>query len=413
MYDEKGMGVVGQFKSMVNHYRSFSLFDFSERHPQYYLVLTSAFALVGYVFLLAFPIMVIVGLIEIVEIVNRNSVENNYANSLYWLALVTLCTGMTYQIISIKFSLPKGIVIPKEKIPCLAELIDEKARGLCSPKIQHIVVTDKYELDIVKLPIIGIPFWSSNCLVIGFSLMQSLPKGYFDSATERKLNQYSLSIHLVINWLSSLRKIWCLYPIAFKERNRIGDGLIYWFFHFYASLYSDFSIFIKHKHELHGDVAALANVNDVDLLKTIESQIIVELYLKQYYWPSLVKLVQKNQNVVGNFHPYARLPAALKKDLDSEKIHMWLKKLYSASAKVDSEMPSLCRRMDNIGHLQVKLPNLHHSNAAEYYFESKYAVMVGLMNKQWLALVNKQRPCTQINPQSISPLLKPSLNPIN
>jgi len=384
--------VVHQLHRFLGSCRSINLHYLADKCPTFYSVGLLMIAFVGFAYLLIFPALVFYGLAQLSYIATSTVQSDTYLSSLFWYALVVFGTGISYHIFTIKFALPKGFVLEHNKTTAkLFSAAKPQGQGCLYPRVNNIILSDQCEFELVKHPASGIPFWTKNVLVVGFGFMQSLPPNYFNSAVTEKLLQFSKRKHPLINWLSQLGCVWQLYPAAFKQRNKLGDQFIFWFFKYYARFYQKFSVHLKNKAEMLADSFALEYVNDVDLLETIEAQMVLRQFFSQTYWPTLNHLIKRNRVDPKDIRPFSALPAAIQKALTRGKITTMLKGIYAESGDVGSGIPTLQTRMDNIGHSRVRIPTLSEINSAEYYFEHDYEEVVRLMDSYWAHNVIEKR----------------------
>jgi len=401
--------VVHQFHRLVNVCRAFNLHRFSQKHALLYTGLLLLIAVVGFAYLLLFPALVVFGLMQLSQIAANSILPDTYMSSLFWYALVVFSIGISYHIFTIQFALPKGFALEHNKTTAkLFGVARPQGKGCLYPCINKIILSDQCEFELVKHPVSGIPFWTNNVLVVGFGFMQSLPPNYFNSAVIEKLLQFSKRKHPLINWLSQLGDIWQRYPLAFKQRNKLGDKFIYWFFNYYSTLYLKFSVHLTNKAEMLADSLALQYVNDLDLAETIEAQMVLRQFFSHTYWPTLNHLIKRNRVDPNEIRPFSALPAAIQKALTREKIVTMLKEIYANPASINSSRLTLQARMENIGHSRVRVPTLSGVNSAEYYFEHDYEEVVRLMDSYWAHNVIEASRGTKSNTHK--PLQEASVN---
>ena len=89
---------------------------------------------------------------------------------------------------------PDGFVLTRKQVPQLFDMIRDFGAIRGQMAIHRVIVTDRFELDIVKTRLCILPVWSYNTLVIGLPLAQMIPPNVFRAMVARKL---SLSLMLV------------------------------------------------------------------------------------------------------------------------------------------------------------------------------------------------------------------------
>jgi hypothetical protein len=379
---------------------SFNLHHIATHYPKAYFVVVLTAALAGYAFLMLFPVLGIVAITQLVDVAQSYPFSiDNVSQALVWIGVLIFSTAMSHHIFSMSFEPPKGITIPAAKAPKLFELIDNNQKqagwlnafGLLGgrfrrPMIHTVLLSEHFELAICKTPINGIPLWSKNTLVIGFPLMHTLPERYFNFAITRKLLQYSKGRNIVVNWLHQLQGIWFLYPKAFSRRKLLGEQLIVWFFRWYAPFYKQLSLYTAQRDELMADTLALQQINDSDLFKTIQSQIVAQYFYQKIYLPKLSNFIISHGGNPAKLNPYTTLSTAFQQIVNEERCKQWLEGFQQRAPGfefVQSNTPAFSQRMHNIGQTRLKLPKLGSRSAAECYFGAHFAKTAHLMDTVW------------------------------
>ena len=371
--------------------RQIKLHHFANGYPRTYFSTVVAAALVGYGFLLLFPLLGVVALSELFDVAQKSILDiYTLSHALIWFAILIFSIAMSHHIFTVRFELPKGVSLSADKTPRLFEIIENKKSRLFWPRFSSVLLCEQFELEIYKTPALGIPVWSKNTLLVGFALMQTLPQHYFTCALERKLIQFAKGRNIVTNWLSQLQYIWIQYPDAFSERKLLGEQLIVWFFKLYAPFYKKFSLYVAQREELAADRIALRHINDFDLFKSIESQAIGEYFFHKIYLPMLGKLVREKNAVAANLSPYTTLPKVYRTTVTAERCKQWLDMFLKNTVNTRTNMPTLSQRTQNIGHSRIRLPNLEGACAAESIFETHYPIAVRIMDSLWRTKVNRK-----------------------
>jgi len=206
-------------KKLYSSTRSFKVSAVAWRHPLAYLTATTALALIGYTYLLAFPATAVYALMRLFALAQQPFEQSSITSALVWFAVLLFATAISHHIFTIRFPNIKELALQADKLPQLFALISNKKRWSW-PQIKKVVLTDRYELEIRKTPIMGIPFWSYDTLIIGFPLMQSLSCSQFQCLLHRKLLQYCKGRNILSNWLQNLIFVWPLYFQALDEAGR-------------------------------------------------------------------------------------------------------------------------------------------------------------------------------------------------
>ena len=384
------MAVVDKFARASQFFRSLTLFNFAHQYPKIYLVTVTVTALLGYLYILMFPIGAVFGIYQFYATVTTPFADQSLLVALSWASVTLFCAGITHGIATVRFKNPEGISLQPEKAQLIFNKLDEINEEYKWPKFQKVILTRRFELNIIKTPILGMPFWSTNTLVIGYPFMQTLSPEYFDCALTRKILQYAKRSNLFYNWLSFLRVTWLLYPEAFKQRNLVGDQLGHWFFRIYGNFYRYLAVYVAQKDELCADSLALNNLNDRDVFKTAETIRLVQFFLNQHYWPKLGELLSRDTVTAEQVKPYEYLPKSNFQMMNSTQINHWLKILSMETSCAGRHEAPFAKRMDVMGYGKMYAPNAFETTAAQYYFGPANPQLVKRMNDLWASHIKKE-----------------------
>ena len=391
------MSAVDSIKHAYQFIRSLTLYNCYRKYTRTYIGFITLAALLGYGYLLLFPLGVIFGSYQLYLTILLPFDNNMLLTAVSWASVVLFCAGITHGIATIKLKEPEGIVLAKENAQLVFDRIEEIEETIKWPKIDNVILSRRFELNIIKTPRWYAPFWSKSTLVIGYPFLQTLSPEHFDCALTRKVLQYSKRKNLLINWLSFLRITWTQYPTAFKERNKVGDQLSYWFFRFYGWAYRSLALYVTQLDELQADEIALNHLNDRDLFRAIESVRLVQKFLNEHYWPKLSDALARASTSPEKIKPYEHLPKTAAQMMKSDKVDQWLKILTLEVDCEGSHEPAFRERMDMMGYTKMSPLKPFEKTAAEYYFGPANQKLVTHMNKLWthyvkLELANSKQP---------------------
>lgn len=385
------MPVTDKLVNIIRQIRGFSLYHAYCKYPKTYLGMVTTAALLGYGYFLLFPFGVFYGAWQLYNLFPASLNIATVLSTLIWASVILFCAGMSHGIFTIRVKDPEGIALPPAKAPLIFRKLQDIQADIKWPAIDNVVLTRRFELNIIKTPLWGMPFWSRTTLVIGFPFLQSLSPEQFDCALTRKVLQYSKRRNVFINWLSFLRVTWAMYPDAFKQRRKVGDQVSRWILHFYSRFYRYLALYATQLDELHGDAMALNALNDRDLFKTVETIRLVQIFLNQHYWPKLNELMQRNAVAPENIRPYEHLSKSVIQMLHNPRVEHWLKMLSLEKDSQGQHEPAFARRMEYMGYNKVLPVKPFNKTAAGYYLGSGNNRLVQHMNKLWAANLHRDR----------------------
>ena len=356
----------------------------SEKIPSVYIGIIAVVGLLGFACLICFPVLIIIGIESIATIFIDNFTSNyeTWVSISQWVSITLFSILVTYSHYFTKFSLPTGIQLSRGNVPELFNLIDELKADYKWIAIDRIIITDKYELDIVTTPKYVLPIWNTHTLKIGLAMMECLSPTHFKCMLARKLGQFSKHQNFLPNLLYQLRYDWQSHNEAFTENRSLGILPLALFFRIYAPFYKLISTYIARIDELNADLAALRVINDEEVLDTVQQNIIARHFIEKSYWPKVREVINKKPS--ANPAPFEKLYLTFKNVEGKQDVLNLLKLKYAIKPGYDNPMPSLKNQVLNIGHTKLIKPSINKTSAALELLGKNYKRVVALTDKLWL-----------------------------
>ncbi len=358
-------------------------FNALAKHSSFaYYLLAIGVAVCGMTFILFFPIIIILGLINLDNAFYAAFNNNNWLMLAIWLPAIIISTIVSCRIIGIKLPAYSGINVNYRTVPCLIKMVASLQQTYQRPKLDNIVISDRYILDVVKTPLFGLPFGATNTLVIGLPVLLTMSPLNFKCALERKLGQFSKRRHFLDNWLYQLRFTWSQYNEVYAGHLHSGDQILSWFSRYFTPFYHAVSTHAYNKVNLRTDTLALKNISDIDLLDMIKNVILSKTFLSSLYWPSIQDMIQKD--TLSSPHPFYRMTDMFHKTLlkcDTQKI---LHDALASNSITSNGETSLEERLDNLGYYKLSKPTISEESAAAEYLGQAYHSIIGIMDRYWI-----------------------------
>jgi hypothetical protein len=358
------------------------------KFPRFYLGCVVLLALSGYAFVLIFPLLVPVGLLNIYEIFVSGDAADWQA-ALIWSAVVIIAALVSYRMTRIEPKTPVGLTLSQDKAPELFKLVQQYQDYFKRSEIHRIVITADYELDIVKTPLWALPVWSTNTMVIGLPVLQCLSKKQFECVVARRIGQFSKRYNPLTNWLYQLRAIWRQYRVIYSKQKGPGNEPLKWFFAAYAPFYSMVSLHAARLDELNADSYAMQIFNDEAVLEMITADALCRWYLQNQFWPAIYKIAAVETKSLPA--PHIKMATAIQAIRDGEKLAGLINKVYKEKPRRGDAMPSLQERINNIGHDKPCIKIQTAGNAAGFYLGTSVKGVIDLIDKLWLKSFLEER----------------------
>jgi hypothetical protein len=336
----------------------------ARKYPGIYVFAVYCIAFLGLVYLLLFPALFVLSGFALFK--NLSSYESVAIEQLLIQVLVLVISALvTYRIVCFKPVLPgstvKIINKPSEK---LFGLVDDYIRHYRSARINRIVFTSDFELDVVKTPCWSLPIWHTTTLIIGMPVIQCFSVTRFQCALARRVGISSRRRKWKGSILYQLRNTWPLYA-GYSDHYSFGYQPIHWFFSVYAPVYRLISAPVARTDELAADTCAMELFSDEDVLDLITVQMACLRYLEDECLP-VVQKMHDNDSITAD-SVTAGTVSLICKLIHSDRMARWIAEAGSAESRLDDTLPSLAARVQNIGHSEARLCVTEPERAASIY----------------------------------------------
>lgn len=356
-----------------------ALFD---KSPRVYFAAAAAIALTGMLFLLSFPAVAAYALAVLV-----NRLVDGQASSLSWqFAVMALIAAgalwVTAFLVQVKPRTAAGRKLSPDEGGELRELVSQLRKRYRAPAIASFTVTDRCSVDIMRVPLGGIPLVFRNHLEIGLPVLLSLSPAHFEGLLAGKIGQLSSRHDKWSGWLSSQCEVWSLHRSAgMQNRNFpafVLGALTAWF----VPLLAWFSRCAVRRHSLEFDRYAHDLLSAQDLSDMIAVCVVVERYLEERYWPTIYKAADRVAEPA--FMPYANLEQILKHKLEDQDVQRWLREAMSVPDDGISETPVLRARLEEIGQDRIGWPVIADETACHRYLGQSARAIVADQDRAWI-----------------------------
>ena len=350
--------------------------------PTFYLIFATLVALVGYYFILLFPTLCLVSVYNAFVLFPYHSSSDSMATlTLLWITSSMFFGHISYNILTIDFATIPGLKIKRKSADLLYKLLDDIHQEYPQAKIKKIIITENFELKVIKVPCFGIPIFSRNVLLVGLPLMLTLSPNQFNCLCTREIIHNSgKNRPFTATWLNQLRDSWDRYLTVLKPHSCIGHQLLFWFFSIYSPLYKAITLPARLVDELNSDRNALDLINSDELLNAFQASLRANIYLRKDFWP---RIQNAFVNTEAGLYPFSTLSRTAKATLLQNSSNDWLQKQFISEECAIRQHPTLKQRMENLGLSVATLPPDLIQTAAEYYFHNHFAKIVVMTDENW------------------------------
>ena len=369
----------------VNPLQAALFFALKEKLPRFSFALSILIAMVGILFLLMFPYLLLALPFELYETIIQVEELKDWIDAGIQLTLIALGGAFSWSIYRLKFAVPTGLDVTKEKFPHLLKLIDELLTEFGSPKIDKIIIRDKYEVSVIKTPRSGMPFFNTRTLIIGLPVLQTMSPLYFRALLARRIGQLSTQHTPVTTRLYFLNDIWAQFRASSKHSKNGITKILSYFFQLYSPLYQTILMPLLQEEELEADSYGMDIINSEDMVECIVYEEVVTQFLDSKFWPKIYHMAKRSKT--PEFMPYSQMTKVVKAGITDDEISETIQAALKVELNHPAPTPSLIARLNHLGHAKPLPPKRLSKTAAEYYLGSSLGKIIQLFDKRWLTKI--------------------------
>ncbi len=369
----------------VNPLQNAYFFQLKEKSPRISFGLSIFIAITGILFLLMFPYLFLALPSALYDTVVHATELKDWIDAVIQLVLIGLGGAFSWSIYKLKFSLPTGLDVTKEKFPHLYKLIEELQDDFGKPRIDRIIIRDKYEIRVVKTPRSKMPFLNTRTLIIGLPVLQTMPPLYFRALLARRIGQLSTQHTPVTTRLYFLNDIWAQFKTSSRQSKNGFTKMLSYFFQLYSPLYQTLLMPLLQEEELEADSYGMDLVNDRDMVECLVYEEVVTQFLKNKFWPKIYHMAKRSK--IPEFMPYSQMTKVIKAGITDDEISEAIQAALKIDMNNPAPIPALTKRLNHLGHSKPLPPKRLSKTAAEYYLGSSLGKIIQLFDKRWLSKI--------------------------
>lgn len=368
------------FDSYINPFNRRGALRLSRYHPTTYLLLTLLAAAGGYLFLFLFPLLLVSMPVALYFSVPAASTPWDWSLVAVQAGLALLGMAGSANIATLRFAPPSGLALDERSFKRLFELLKEIGDIHGNPRIDRVVLRDRFDVRIVKTPRSGFSLTTSHTLVIGLPLLLTLSAIDVHALIARRIGQLAGRESRLNSWLYYLRDLWVQYLQNCENRKSWLGQPLRAFFRWYVPRYRSLSLGAARWSELSADLYAIQAINDRDAVRAICGQAMIDDYLSRVFWPGVVESARSSMK--SEKMPHARMAELFRGGLPAEEIEILLKRIAARRSNPGSTMPSLNERLENLAHRKPLPLKPMTVSAAQFYLGNAYEQCIKLIDKR-------------------------------
>lgn len=368
------------FDSYINPFNRRGALRLSRYHPNAYKLLTLLAAIGGYFFLFLFPILTVSMPVALYFSLPSATTPLQWFIAICQLMLTLLGVVGTVSIATMRFPLPSGLELDPRRFPRLFDLLKELGDVYGNPRIDRVVLRDRFDVRVIKTPHSGFSFTTTHTLVIGLPLLLTLSPMDVHALIARRIGQLTGRQSRVNSWLYYLRDMWVQYLHHFDKRQSCLARPLCSFFSWYVPRYRSLSLGAARWSELKADLYTIQAINDRDAVRAICGQVMIDNYLTRAFWPDVVETARSSMK--PETMPHARMAKLFQNGLPATEMETLLKHVAAKRSNPHSTMPSLSERLENMGHRKPLPLKPMSVSAAQFYLGNACEQCIKVVDKR-------------------------------
>ncbi len=362
----------------------------SRRHPRAYLAGNTLLAILGYAYVMAFPMAAVLALGGLALGLLSGSLWTDWALTGALVAGAAVGALVSYGMFRLHPLQADGHSVGREEAPELWQLTEEVARQYATrlmpggPAVDDICITPQAELTLTATPRWGVPLLYTRTLRVGLPLLQTVAPHHFEALLARTIGQCSGRGDPVGAWLYRLRQLWSAYEHPEPVRPALARLALSAFFKWYAPLFRIVSAPAAREYEFRGDRYAFEFSSYEDAIDALCAQAVGTRFLEDKFWPAFERLSRAVPRPTRL--PFASLERAFGKGVRHSETEAWLRKAWVMAAPEDGPVPSLRERLEQLCDYRPRSYTKPSENAAHLYLRpTVLAILVSRLDREWLS----------------------------
>lgn len=362
---------------------------YARQNPSGYRLRVGLLAAAGYAYLVTVICATLSLVVLLVWLVRMNFVVFKIG----W--LLVAFAAFVARAMWVKFPAPEGLEVKRAYAPRLFEMLDELTKGLDAPRIHHVLVTNDYNASVWQVPRLGPLGLHRNYLVLGMTLMQTLPPAQLRAVLAHELGHLSGRHGRFGGWIYRVRETWFRLLARLEQEGRWGAFVFTRFFQWYAPYFHAYSFVLARSHEYEADREAARLAGAESIARALIDLSIKGDYLSGSYWPKVLQLADRQERPAANV--YANLASAVRAELPADSVSLSLTRALAATTEHDDTHPSLSDRLGALGYppgddggwAARYEPAPLTESAAEFFFGARLGELVGVIERQWTEAIGR------------------------
>jgi len=367
---------------LAGPFSSFGAHTFYKKQPKTYICLCLLLAIVGYLFIAGFPLLVLILPFSLFTVAQTTTAVEGWILFSALLFLLLLSISISVTLARLKFTPPHGPELKRDRYSHLFQAIDDIRAHYQSPflHVDRVILCDSFEISLVKTPRIALPFLFTHTLLIGLPVLQAMKPTDFQALLARELARASMRHDYIASWLVSLLPIWKQF-VRVSKKAGWSTLPVYWFFRAYTRLYETVICALLKTNFLQAEHNVLDLINDQDFLEVVTGEAVIREFINNSYWPKIRKIALRPGQ--PKMTPHASMTKVMRKLTRTSRFTSMVETAWKQPDDPGASSVSLRERIHNLGHHKPYPPTSLEMTAAEHYLGTYLPSIIKVMDKKW------------------------------
>jgi Zn-dependent protease with chaperone function len=349
---------------------------YAAEHPAAYRYKVGLLASLGYAYiigmvvvLLAFPLIVLLGLIANFEAVAKLLL---LFAKLWWVAVPVAIAyfsilGGIFKAFTVRVPEPQGRELTNSESRKLFEFVGDICKKLKAARPHKILITDEFNAAVVTIPRFGM-FGRRVYLLLGLPLMKALSAEQFRAVIIHEIGHISGKHGSFAKWAYQLQESWSrIFESQAQHENKAAflyEKFVKWFFPYFGA----YSFVLMREHEREADSYAVQYAGERPLGEALLALRTRTAMLSEVFWKGIEK--ENAEHDLPTPMLFSRMMMAFDSS-DRERDELTIEKALEIPTDYADTHPSLAERLKRIGYWSGEkmpdLPQAVNESAAAYY----------------------------------------------
>jgi len=371
----------------------------ARQQPTQYKLKVALVAMLGYVFVLAVPgLMVAIGSWLLLSLQDNGILRFGSPALLSSLALLTAIVLCAFWA---RLSSPSGFEVHRDEAPRLFLLIDKLTNALNTPPLHQVFIANELNAAVAQTPRFGIFGRYHNSLLLGLPLMLAMTPVQFRALLAHELSHlgrhHSRSFSA---WIYRTRMVWSRLLKERTAHDHWSSILFKAFLSRYVPFFNAYSFAVVRAREYEADREAARLVGPRCMKDALAALHVMTRLMDDLYWPAL------NRRTITDPTPPAshldELITVLQHALPQDTVQKWLDDAMQQATGYTDTHPALADRLAALDRIPDKpnapeppacfprLRNPHEATAANYYLDTHATATREALDRSWAESVTEE-----------------------